>query len=184
MQVFDISGDEDVLLFIDDDSLTLTCTGPQAANDIIIDADGLVSAGRGIPAFLDGLVHGDILTNWPTGFSDEGIDGFDNDNSNSWTLGDDIHIERAADGNCPTGTNNGFHVAGLDCVVLDLNTSLFTGQPVDCDFETGTFCGAPPNLLTSGTGDLTFFDGIGADPGFYDTGEDIVLDVNANGFFD
>jgi hypothetical protein len=187
VKVFDTMGtettDDDVVLFIDDDSLTLTCIAPAPLIDSVIDCDGLTGVGRDCPASQE-VIRGDPLTNWPTGPSDEGIDGFDNDSSNSWTLGDDLHIERTADGNCPTAVSNGLHMLGLDCVVLDLDTSFFNLQPVDCDFETGTFCGAPPNMLTSGTGDLTFFDGIGADTGFYDTGEDIVLDVNKNGFFD
>ena len=117
-----------------------------------------------------------------------GIDGFDNDTSGTWTFGDDLHLEDPA-GTCPTGIRApGVHDLGLDCVVLDLNASLFNGQPVSCDFESGTFC--PGGFLTGGaTGDLTFFDSSGN--GFYDAGvasgniaEDIVLDVNANGFFD
>ncbi len=145
----------------------------------IIDADGTVSAGRGLPAFIDaGLVVGATLTSWPTGFDVEGLDWFDNDGSCTWTFGDDLHVEGVA---YPGANRNALHDANpqfSDPVVLDLDGSFFDGQQVDVDLETGsTFTGCPrvdPLLM--------FFDADGS--GNWDDGEDIVMDGNGNGLFD
>lgn len=144
--------------------------------DQFIDVDGIATPGRGLPGGINVSV-GDLLTPWPTGFYTEGLDWFDNDGSCSWTFGDDLHLEDGA-GSCATGIRNALHEVGFDCVVLDLDASFFTGQPVDVDLETGssfTGCMGPDPLLG-------FYDANGNT--FYDNGEDIVLDWNSNGIFD
>jgi hypothetical protein len=144
--------------------------------DQFIDVDGIVTPGRGLPGGINVSV-GKPLTPWPTGFYNEGLDWFDNDGSCTWTLGDDLHLEDGS-GSCVTGIRNGFHEVGFDCVVLDLDASFFEGQLVDVDLETGTSftgCLGPDPLLR-------FYDANGN--GFYDNGEDIVLDANSNGVFD
>jgi hypothetical protein len=151
------------------------CNG--AKFDLCVDGDGVATPLRG--AFAIPL--GAPLSTWPTGFDpgDHGIDMFDNDVSDSWTDADDIHLEGASAA-CPTGIRNAFHELTADCKVLDLNGSLAGGQPVSCDLETGIdFNGA-----AAGGCDplLTFHDTSG--DGFYDDGEDIILDTNGNGTFD
>ena len=145
-------------------------------SDKFVDVDGMASPDSGIPSGIDVAV-GDTLTDWPTGFSTAGIDWFDNDDSCSWTSGDDLHMERT--GGCPTGISDGVHQVGADCVVLDLDASLYEGQQVEIDLEsetnfTGNCPGTPPLLM--------FYDVDG--DGYYSDGEDIVLDANANGVFD
>jgi hypothetical protein len=157
------------------------CAG--AVYDLCIDADGIASPLSGLPGNTEVAV-GALLTNWPTGFDpdDHGIDSFDNNGNGLWTFGpngDDIHIEGASPA-CPTGVRSGSHVTGSDCTVLDIDGSLFDGQPVSCDFESGSFC--PATYLSGPAGDITFFD-TNAD-GYWDDGEDIILDVNGNGIFD
>lgn len=157
------------------------CAG--AAIDLCIDADGIASPLSGLPGNTE-VVVGALLTNWPTGFDpdDHGIDSFDNNGNGLWTFGpngDDIHIEGASPA-CPTGVRSASHVSGSDCVVLDNDGSLSDGQPVSCDFESGSFC--PAGYLSGPAGDITFFDTNG--DGYWDDGEDIILDVNGNGIFD
>jgi hypothetical protein len=144
--------------------------------DTYIDVDGIATTGRGIP-FGVNINVGDVLTFWPTGGWTEGLDWFDNDGSCTWTFGDDLHLEDAS-GACATGIRDGLHQVGADCDTLDLDGSFFMNQQVDVDLETGTVftgCSGPDPLMG-------FFDQNGN--GFYDDGEDIVLDVNANGVFD
>ncbi len=151
------------------------CAG--AVADICIDADGTASAGDGIATAAEvGL--GRPLTPFPQPvFNGSGLDMFDNDANQAWTfgpLGDDLHVEAPLF--CPSGIRNGEHEQGQDCVVLDYNGSLTTGQVVSCDLEVGAFCVAP---LPS---PITFNDANGN--GAWDNGEDIVLDVNNDGVFD
>lgn len=144
-------------------------------SDKFVDVDGIASPFSGLPNFID-VSFGDVLTGWPTGFYTEGIDWFDNDTTCTWTSGDDLHLERT--GTCATGVGDGFHQLGFDCVVLDLDASFYDGQRVDVDLESETtFTGCP------GTDPLLmFYDADGN--GYYDNGEDIILDTNANGVFD
>jgi len=142
--------------------------------DRIIDADGIASPLSGDPGAREVLL-GQALTSWPTAGGNEGIDAFDNDGNGAWSAGDDIHLEDPA-GSCSTAIRDGAHQLGLDCKVLDIDNSLVDGQPVSCDFETGSFC--PAGYLTN----IKFHDANGN--GVYDNGEDIVLDVNNNGIFD
>ena len=66
---------------------------------------------------------------------------------------------------------------GTDCDVLDLDGSFFNGQQVDVDLETGSaFTGCP------GVDPLLKFVDANAN-GFWDNGEDIVLDTNNDGVF-
>jgi hypothetical protein len=153
--------------------------------DKIIDADGIATAGDGlgtcgspVTAGAVQVAYGDPLTSWPTGFDpdDHGIDILEGVVDDAWTStcsGDDIHLEGSA---CPTGVRDGDHDLGEDCKLLDYDGSLVDGQAVDCDLESGSFCTG--SLLT----DLVFFDANG--DGYYDNGEDIVIDSNGNGFFD
>ena len=101
-------------------------------SDKFVDVDGMASPDSGLPTGIDVAV-GDALTDWPTGFSTAGIDWFDTDTSCSWTSGDDLHMERT--GSCTTGISNGSHEVGFDCVVLDLDASIYEGQQVDIDLE-------------------------------------------------
>ena len=142
-----------------------------------IDVDGTVSAGDGVPAAID-VTLGDALTPWPTGIYVEGVDWFDNDGSCTWTMGDDLHAEGPAH---PSALRDAVHQnsgAFSDPVVLDLDGSLFHGQRVTHDLETGsTFVGCPPGLDPL----MKFFDANGN--GFWDDGEDIVLDLDNDGIF-
>lgn len=144
-------------------------------SDKFVDVDGIASPLSGLPLGID-VAYGDTLTGWPTGFYTEGIDWFDNDTTCTWTSGDDLHLERTA--SCATGVGDGIHQLGLDCVLLDLDASFYDGQQVDVDLESATTftgCAGPDPLLM-------FFDADGN--GYYDNGEDIVLDANGNGVFD
>ncbi len=143
--------------------------------DAIVDADGTLSRFSGDPTFRD-VKDGDPLTTWPTAGGVEGIDLFDTDGSASWTFGDDIHVEDSR--THPGAIRNGVHDDGLDPNVLDWDNSLDStpgAEPVSCDLEGGAFCTG--TLLT----DLKFFDANG--DGKWNDGEDIVLDLNGDGFF-
>jgi hypothetical protein len=145
-------------------------------SDLFIDVDGIATADRGLPGGINVMV-GDLLTAWPTGFWNEGLDWFDNDATCTWTFGDDLHLEDPQ-GACTTGLRDGLHNVGSDCDLLDLDGSFFDGQSVDVDLETGsafTGCSGPDPLLM-------FYDTNGNS--YYDNGEDIVLDLNGNGVFD
>lgn len=151
----------------------------------------------GVPTIASGIPAG-------------GLDWFDRDNSKTWTPGDDLHSEALA--TCPTANvgmpRNGIHDSG-DCPILDLDGNLglfihpgsgFTADVVDCDLETGGspsgfanplfgFPIPPPSCQDiQPTVLITFFDlpGPGGAPpdGFWNDGEDIILDVNGNLIFD
>lgn len=147
-----------------------TCAGT------IIDADGTASPGDGVPDYIE-VTLGDALTSWPTGGYVEGIDWFDTDGNCTWTMGDDLHVE----GPLYAGAiRDGIHddnASYFDPLVLDLDGSLLDGDQVDVDLETGTtFTGCP------GVDPLMkFFDANGN--GFWDNGEDIVLDLDGDGIF-
>ena len=149
--------------------------GTNNINDYCVDGDGIASPNRG----TFNLAVGDVLSEFGYGIDDEGIDVFGTA-SGVWLIGwTDIHLEDSA-GACATGIRDGFHDEGFDCVVLDLDASLFDGQDVDCDLETGTaFTGCPP---FTGLNSIKFHDENG--DGVYNNGEDIVLDINGNGIFD
>jgi hypothetical protein len=142
-----------------------------------VDADGIATDGDGIPGAIETAL-GNALTAWPTGGGDQGIDGFDNDASGTWTVGDDIHLEETGPV-CTTGLRNAIHDLGDDCKVLDYNGSLFNGQAVDCDFEFAIDFDPGP----AGCDPLLKFHDTNSD-GLYDDAEDIILDVNGNGIFD
>ncbi len=149
-----------------------------------------------------------------SGIPAAGLDWFDRDNSKTWTPGDDLHSEALATCPTANGmvTRNGIHDSG-DCPILDLDGNLglfihpgsgFTADVVDCDLETGgspSGGGAPnppfgfpppsppaPPPPTPPCQDsrpnvqITFFDS-NLD-GFWNDGEDIVLDFNGNLIFD
>jgi hypothetical protein len=144
--------------------------------DRYIDTDGIAAVGRGIPTGIDVRV-GFNLSGWPAP-GNEGIDMFDNDSDCLWTLGDDLQLEDGT-GACTTGAiRNAIHDFGLDCIVLDLDASLFNGQQVDFDLE-GAIPFSGCSVLDP---DLMFYDANG--DGSWNDGEDIVLDVNGNGVFD
>lgn len=157
---------------------------PCPVNDTIIDADGTASPGDGVPAAVE-TVCGMPLASFPTAtFIGSGLDWFDNDGNGAWTLGssgDDLHVEDFTF--CPTAIRDAIHQVGADCVVLDIDGSLFTGQPVDCDLEVdAAFSGAFPGSCASPITNVRYHDANGN--GAWDNGEDIVLDGNGNGVFD
>lgn len=148
--------------------------GP-CTDDFVIDADGIDSAQSGDPANRE-VVQGDALTDFPAASGNSGLDMFDQDGSQSWTDGDDLHAEGT--GVCSTAIRDGDHDLGLDCKVLDVNGDLTDGEQVDCDVEVGagfTFTPCPPVELTWHDVDMD---------GEWDSGEDIVFDTNTNGIFD
>jgi len=151
----------------------------QCAQDFIIDADGIATPLRGISPATVTVSAGANLTSFPS-FPNpnggEGLDWFDNDADDAWTIGvDAIHIERNPNGECPTAIGDGNHDSGFDCVLVDIGNNLVDGQPVDCDLENGAFCSAAQ--LTA----FKYHDANGN--GFYDLGEDLVLDTNNDGIF-
>jgi len=150
-----------------------------AGLDEIIDADGIATPNRGIPGSVE-VQEGDPLTSWAGGIGGiEGLDWFDNDLSGTHTLGDDLHLEDPS-GACSTSIRDADHDLGLDCKVLDLNNSLVDQQQVDCDFEGASVQGfACPAF--NGPNSIKFHDLNGN--GVWDNGEDIVLDVDGDGFY-
>lgn len=144
----------------------------------IIDADGEESPDRGLPESIDdGLAVGANLTSWPTGFYQEGLDWFDTDGTCTWTRGDDLHVEGERYEDAQRDGVHDDNDKAQDPVVLDLNGSLTDGDQVDVDLESGTTftgCDGPDPLLK-------FFDKNGN--GFWDNGEDIVLDEDDDGVF-
>ena len=145
--------------------------------DQIIDSDGIATATPGAPRDQQ-VTPGKALAAWPTGGGQQGLDMFDNDANGAWTFGaagDDLHLEDPA-GACGTAVRNTVYDLGRDCKVLDINSSLANGQPVNCDLETGGRC--PSGVLAN----LRFHDANGS--GRYENAEDIVFDVNRNGVFD
>lgn len=153
-------------------------------NDAIIDADGTASRFSGDPAARE-VSEGDSLSTFPVANpNDSGLDAFDQDGDGQWTLsddgeaGDDLHVEGPAF--CATGIRDGIHQEGEDCLVLDNNDDLTTGDPVDCDLEvganlSGSFDTCPPSGVTYHDANSN---------GAWDDGEDIVLDANGNLVFD
>ncbi len=147
------------------------------SNDFWVDADGTASPGDGLVGAIDPGFCGANLTSWPTGFWVEGLDWFDNDGSCTWTPGDDLHVEGSVH---PTALRNAVHDSNapfFDPVVLDWDGSFFDGQPVDVDLETGSAFTGCPGVDPL----LKFFDANGN--GFWDDGEDIILDRNNDGVF-
>jgi hypothetical protein len=146
----------------------------------IIDADGTLSPLDDSPPGFVEVQVGDPLTAWPTGRFNEGLDMFDNDLNAAWTFGpngDDLHVEDPV--THPGAIRDGFHDDFLDPIVLDIDGSLDqlpNKEPVSCDMESGTFC--PAGL----PGIIRFFDSLNPD-GFWNDGEDIVLDVNNDFIF-
>ena len=147
----------------------------------IIDADGTLSPLSGVPGAVE-VAIGSALTSWPTGFDNEGIDWFDNDDSCTWTTGDDLHVEGSA---YPSAYRDGLHddCCYLDPVVLDVDFSFFDGQPVDVDLESGTVDPSGQSGSTCPGVDplLKFHDANGITN--WDDGEDIVLDLNGDNIF-
>lgn len=165
---------------------TATCAAPQI--DRCIDVDGTLTPTDGIGTGQAQVIGGiTVLSFFPTvNFIGSGLDMFDNDGDGQWTfdtdgagpLGDDLHVEDFTF--CPTAIRDGLHQPGLDCVVLDPDSSLFRNQQVDCDLEVGAvFTVCPP---FAGANAVTYHDANGNMA--WDDGEDIILDVNGNGIFD
>lgn len=141
----------------------------------IVDSDGTGSALAGDPSTVEVQVL-DTLSTWPTGGWNQGLDMFDTNADGLWDGGDDLHVEDPA--THPGAIRNGVHDDFLDPLVLDLDNSLDPTpglEPVDCDLESGTFC---PVGFPWG---LAFFDA--NINGYWDDGEDIVLDLDGNGIF-
>jgi hypothetical protein len=153
---------------------------PDAAHDSIIDTDGFASATAGA---LKEVAYGDALKAFPIagGASNPGrcgLDVFDQDNSGTWTNGDDLHCESTQ---CPTGIPNAFHELGADCKVLDLNNSLVDGEPVNCDLDgyIADPVGAAPGSVCPAKVKWHDTDGDST----YDSGEDIVYDGNNDNIY-
>jgi len=173
-------------------SILLTTQTAFAQVDLILDCDGTASAMTGCPASQE-VTAGDTLTPFPTGLpplgSRGGIDWFDRDGSLTWTNGDDLHSEDPD--TCPTSNRDGLHDDNnlfFDCEILDLDNNFPDGLLVDCDLETG---GSPSGIFpippppcqdTRANVQITFFDS--NSDGFWNDGEDIVLDFNGNLIFD
>ena len=156
--------------------------GCTVENDAIIDADGINSPAIGSTIEVQ---CGDPLSMFPVSTvvgQGSGLDMFDNDASGTWTTGlagDDLHSEGTF--TCATAIRDGVHQLGTDCKVLDLDSSLSTGQLVTCDLE---FAASISGLGCTGAilSTVKWFDG-NAD-GKWDSGEDIVFDANSDGIFD
>ncbi|MEX2229214.1 MAG: hypothetical protein WEB13_06190 [Dehalococcoidia bacterium] len=155
------------------------CVTPGIA-DMCIDTDGIATFGDGfatpVTAGSVQVTVGSVLSTFPVAlFNDSGLDGFDNDASGTWTMGDDLHLEGMTF--CPTALRDADfdnNALNQDCRVLDYDLSLFDGQPVTFDLEVGAFAPLDPRVK--------YFDVNGNTS--YDDGDDIVLDNNANGVFD
>jgi hypothetical protein len=148
--------------------------------DVCIDGDGIASPLAGSASDYE-AVWGNTYDTWHTGFYIEGIDWFDLNDDNVWTpFVDAIHLEDP-NGTCSTGIRSGAtHNSGLDCIVLDEGSNLVDGEAVDCDLESGTFCGATKTTYLSTTG-MKFIDSNGNN--FWDNGEDIIIDTDNSGDF-
>lgn len=152
------------------------------AFDAIIDTDGTASPTAGGPASQEVRCGDPIISLNAT----PNVAGLDTLNDalgafcgfHAWVFGpvggDDIHLEDPFDdpdgvvSTCPTAIRDAVYNLGADCVVLDLDGSLFDGLGVCCDNACDPL--------------LSFHDLNGN--GWYNDGEDIVLDVNGNGIFD
>jgi len=155
-----------------------------AVSDLCIDGDGVASPTDGGAGAFEVQV-GDALASFPvTGLPPfSGLDAFDNDSDGNWSAGDDLHVEDpgavdvAGNSVCPNAIRNAAHDLGADCKVLDIDGSLVTGQPVTCDveFQIEFVVGACDSRVryrdTNGNG-------------VWNSGEDLVLDVNNNSIFD
>jgi len=140
----------------------------------IIDLDGTATSGVGS---TQEVAIGDSLVSWPTGMDVEGIDWFDNDLSTTWTAGDGIHVEGPA---YAGAIRDGTHDA-TDPVVVG---TMAVGAPVSVDMESGLI---DPSGTHPSPGSLAW------DPRIrfhnangmtnWDDGEDIVLDLNNDGFY-
>ncbi len=180
-----------------------------AQSDELIDLDGIESVLRGGLEFQD-VFPGATLTPFPADFPNPdsflvGIDFFNQvDDPNgvvgAFDEGDDITAEDPSD-DCPTAIRDEMHNidqngVDLDCIILDNpafnddpdspgqddNFAVKNGQIVDCDLETG---GSPSGLYNfpCDIPNLTFYDepeANGVPNGWYDLGEDIVLDLNGD----
>lgn len=187
----DLSGDCDEDGFTDGEELNTYGTDPFDPNDIptcngintidiCIDGDGIATAQSGSFSALWGM----SLQTWPTGGGNEGIDWFDVDDNDTWTAGglmDAIHLEDN-NGACGTGIRNGQYDLGSDCVVLDLGNILVNGLGVNCDLEVGAFCNGSETAYLGNNG-MKFLEGEILLDGFYNNGEDIIIDVNGDGIF-
>jgi len=141
----------------------------------IIDLDGTDTGGVGDPATDREVAVGDSLTGWPTGNDVEGIDWFDNDVSQTWSIGDGIHCEGPA---YPGAIRDGWHDA-TDPVVVGTTA---VGAPVSVDMESGLVNpGGAVNPGWAWDPRIKFHNANGSTK--WDDGEDIVLDVNGDGVF-
>jgi len=134
-----------------------------AGPDIVIEADGAITTGDGLPAYQEvGIGDGFNLTKFESTFSGdrtEDILMFDVDNDKKWSTGDALVLE--------SGTIDGLYDEATDTVLLVGNSNLSDGDAADFQlFVVGRLLG------------ILFHDD---DPnGQWAAGEDIVLDVNHN----
>ena len=152
--------------------------------DTVIDADGILTAGDGIPNAVD-CPCGHPLSSFPAAVADAGVDWFDNDNNGQWTFGmagDDIHSEDP--NTCPGAVRDGVHTLGADCKIIDLDASLVNGQQVNCDLEVNVAF-TEPHVSNGGcpsTINLIRWCDTNQDGG-WDSGEDIIYDANDDGIY-
>ena len=141
-------------------------------NDFVIDADGTSTAGDGLPVNANTLPGAVIRTFEATVASiaegsrfaqGQSILWYDNDLDGKWSAGDDLVLE--------VGNNDSDYDEGTDLVILDANASLANGLVGSAQLQ------AIGDLLLIG-----FYDANG--DGDWDSGENIIVDVNADGDYD
>jgi fibro-slime domain-containing protein len=167
-----------------------------ATNDICLDVDGTFSGNDGVgvnPLLFEQVTGGASLTAFGAGppvhlvvndFANGGIPG-------TWDpapIDDDIWLEFDPV-HCPTGIPSGFWNPTTDCLILDSDTSLIPfATAATCDLGIAASGTVPGNSCGpfAGPGSIVFLDGLSEGPvpnvGFYDNGEDIIID-DGDGIF-
>jgi hypothetical protein len=142
------------------------------ASDFIIDADGTSTSGDGLPAKVE-TPAGATIVSFESTVADisedvrfvqgQSILWYDSDLNGKWSSGDDLVLEQ--------GVNDTDYDLGTDLVILDANNSLSDG-----------LVGTAQLQGIGGLLRIYFYD---ADSdGGWDTGEDIIVDVNGDGDYD
>jgi hypothetical protein len=141
-------------------------------SDFIIDADGTSTSGDGLPAKVE-TPAGATIVSFESTVADisedvrfvqgQSILWYDSDLNGKWSSGDDLVLEQ--------GVNDTDYDLGTDLVILDANNSLSDG-----------LVGTAQLQGIGGLLRIYFYD---ADSdGGWDTGEDIIVDVNGDGDYD
>jgi len=169
-----------------------------AVNDTCLDVDGTATGNNGVgvnPLFFEQVTGGAVLTAFGAGppgllvvndSPNNGVPGvwdpspFDDD---IWFDFDPAH--------CPApGFPSGFWNPNVDCLILDADTTLIPFvTAATCDLSAATSATVPGNSCGpfAGPGSIVFLDGVSEGlnvwAGFYDDGEDIIIDGNGDGIF-